>query len=226
MKLYLSFILLILASSLSFAQRQDFTKAADVDPEAKAVLQKVKTKYDAYRTLEINFTLILEFPEEPVEEQTGRLIQSGDKYRLESQFQDIISDGKTAWLYLKNNKEVQINNVETDEESGFQTPRDFLRVYESKDHVYALTNQMVENGRQVQQIEFKPLDDDAEYSKMRLTIDKNNHSIKRIKVFSQDGSRYTIRVDKLTPNKSYPASTFSWAKAECPDCYVEDLRID
>jgi outer membrane lipoprotein carrier protein len=225
MKNLLLYTLLLSIPFVGFAQNNQYVKAADSDPAARKVLEKVKKKYDAYKTLEADFTLTLEFPEQPVEEQKGKLIQQGEKYRLTLASQSIISDGASVWLYLKDNQEVQINSVEEDGED-ILSPKDLLRVYEQEDYVYALTNEFVEDGKAVQQIEFKPVSDDSEYSKLRLTVDRNNQDILRIKAFAKDGSRFTLALNKMTPNKSFPAATFEWNKSECPDCYVEDLRID
>ncbi len=217
---------LTLLAFASAAQENTFTKASDADPAAKAVLDAVKAKYESYRSLEVQFSLLIEIPEEPEEVQKGTLLQEGEKYRLKLEGQTVVSDGTTLWLYLENNKEVQINNVEDEDEETILSPKDLLRVYESEDYVYALTNELVENGRVVQQIEFKPLDDDSEYSKIRLTVDKKTRELRRIKVFAKDGSRYTLAVEKLIPNKKFPPETFVFQKSECPDCHWEDLRID
>ncbi|MBK6902452.1 MAG: outer membrane lipoprotein carrier protein LolA [Saprospirales bacterium] len=204
-----------------------YTKASDSDPEARAVLEKVKAKYEAYQSVEATFTLTIEFPgADEKEEQTGKMIQQGKQYRLELATQHLICDGKSIWLYLKENKEVQINNFEEDEESGFLSPMDMLRIYEREDYVYVLSNEYTEAGKIVQDIEFKPLDADSEYSKLRLSVDKAGSQIKRIKAFAKDGSRYTLTLSTFKTNLSYPAGTFSWTKTQCPDCYVEDLRID
>ncbi|MCB0642662.1 MAG: outer membrane lipoprotein carrier protein LolA [Phaeodactylibacter sp.] len=207
-------------------QAQDYTKAVDADPAAKALLEKLKAKYEGYNSMAINFSLLIEFPEEPQETQKGTLLQQGNKFRLDMEAQRLISDGKSVWLYLKNNKEVQINDAEQDDSGGILSPNDLLKVYNSGEYVYALINAYEENGRLIQQIEFKPLDSYSEYSKIRLTIDKNKQEVIRIKAFSKDGSRYTLLIDSLTPNPSVPAGSFVWNKSECPDCYVEDLRID
>jgi outer membrane lipoprotein-sorting protein len=54
-------LLLSLFSLLGFSiQAQDFTKAEDSDPEAKAILKQLKTKYDAYQSLEAEVTLEIE----------------------------------------------------------------------------------------------------------------------------------------------------------------------
>lgn len=208
------------------ATAQEFTTEADSDPKAKAVLDKLRNKYEAFKTLEADFSLEIEIPEQPVEVQKGHLIQQGNKYRLKLKDRTMVSDGESVWLYLPKHQEVQINNAEEEPEEGvFNSPKDLLAAYQWKNHVYVLTAEFTENGRLIQQIEFKPISRDADYSKVRLTIDKKTNDIVRIKTFNKDGSRFTLKVDKITGNKSYPASTFTFSKAECPDCHWEDLRI-
>ena len=223
--LFLSLGLSLFATA-AFSQQNQYAKAGDSDPEARAILEKVKTKYEAYKSIEATFTLSIELPEQPAEEQTGKLIQQGDQYKLDLAAQQLICDGKSIWLYLKNNKEVQINNFDAEEESAFLSPRDLLRVYEREDFVYVLVNEYAENGAILQDIEFKPLDPNSEYSKLRLSVEKGSSQIKRIRAFAKDGSRYALTLNSFKSNQSYPASTFVWNKATCPDCYVEDLRID
>lgn len=224
--LSLFFLGLFTAGLLAQPTTNQYTKASDSDPAAKAVLEKVKIKYEAYKSVEALFTLNIELPGQPAEDQSGKLIQQGNQYRLELASQNLLCDGKSIWLYLKNNKEVQINNFDEEEESAFLSPRDLLRVYERDDFVYILSNEYSENGKIIQDIEFKPLDQSSEYSKMRLSVDKASSQIVRIKAFAKDGSRYTLTVNTFKSNGTYPPSTFVWNKAECPDCYVEDLRID
>ena len=206
--------------------KNQYTKAGDSDPAAKAVLEKVRTKYEAYKSVEATFTLTIELPGAEKEDQAGKLIQQGKQYRLELPSQHLICDGKSLWLYLVNDKEVQINNFEEDEESGFLSPMDMLRIYEREDFVYVLSNEYTEGGKIIQDIEFKPLDPNSEYSKLRLSVDKASSQIKRIKAFAKDGSRFTMTVGVFKSNQTYPPATFTWTKAQCPDCYVEDLRID
>lgn len=207
-----------------FAQTQDFTKKSDSDPAATAVLDKMKAKYDAYKTLEADFEIVIEIPEQAKEIQKGKLQQKGEQYRVTLEGQIIVSDGETLWYYSERRKEVQINDVE-ESEGEVMSPKDLMRIYESEDYVYFLTNEMAENGRVVQQIEFKPLDSDSEYSKLRLTIDKKSQEIMRIKTFAKDGSRYTFILKKIVPNKAFENALFQFTKSECPDCIFADLRI-
>jgi len=178
------------------------------DPEAKVILDKTKKLYESYKSMEADFTLTIEIPEEDPEVQKGKIIQSEEKYHLTLPGFRVMTNGTTVWTYMEQNKQVQISDFEDMEESEeFLSPKDFLKMYERGDFYYVLMNEAYEGKTPIQQIEFKPKDTDSEYSKMRVTINKKNSQMMRIKVFSKDGSRFTLAIDKLLPNKTYSAST-------------------
>ena len=224
MKYTFTLMLLLFIGVSAFAQDTKFTDASESDPKAKAILDKVKKRYQSYNTMEANFTLDIEFPEQPVERQKGKIKQQGDKFHMSIGTQEILSDGTAIWLIFNNNKEVQINDIPEDEAESIMSPQSLFSFYEKDDFVYVLINEMAEKGRQVSQIEFKPLDRDADYSKLRLTVDRKTAEIVRMKAFGKDGSRYTFQVDKLVPNKAMAASTFTFDQSKYPDYYIEDLR--
>ena len=210
-------------STICFGQLEPETS----DPAAKAILEKMRTKYEDYTTVAADFTLTIEIPEEETEIQEGSIAQEGDKYRLDLEHQAIYSDGQSLWLFMKNNNEVQINDVDDfEEDEEMLSPKDLLRIYEKEDFIYQLINEDYENGVAIQQIEFKPTDRDSEYSKMRVTIDRKKTQIMRIKAFSKDGSRYTMDVKKFLPNQKYKASDFVFNPDNHPDIFGEDLRIE
>lgn len=204
---------------------QQFTSADESDPKAKAVLDKLQKKYEAFQSLEASFTLELEIPEKETEVQKGTLFQEGDKYRLTLADRTLVCDGKTVWLYLPKQKEVQINDMETEQEGSFNSPKDLLKAYQWKNHIYVLVDEFVQDGRSVQFIEFKPVSKSAEYSKVRLTVDKKANDIVSISTFNKDGSRYTLIIGKIASGNRQPAGTFTFSKSNCPDCHFEDLRI-
>lgn len=198
------------------------------DPEAKAILEKMRIKHEAYKSVAADFTLTIEIPEEDSEVQKGSIAQVGEKYRLDLEHQAIYSDGTSLWLFMKNSNEVQINDVDEfeEDEGELLSPQDLLRIYEKEDFIYHLINEDIENGVAIQQIEFKPTDRDSEYSKMRVTIDRKKTQILRIKAFSKDGSRYTMEVNKFMPNQKYTDADFIFDSSQYPDIFVEDLRIE
>lgn len=208
------------------ATAQTSNAASEKDPAATAILKKLRARFDSFKSMTADFSLEIDIPELTTETQKGKLWQEGEKYRAELDNRSLISDGDIVWVYLGGNKEVQINCADEFGGEGMISPKDLLTIYEQEDYAYYLSNEFRENGKVIQQIEFKPTDRDSEYSKLRLTIDKSTLDIIRVKVFAKDGSRFTLKMDNLQANKSIDAAKFRWQKSECPECYVEDLRID
>lgn len=200
--------------------------AADNDPAAKKILDKLKAEYDSYESMEVKFELILELPQQETEIQNGLVIQQGKNYKLELDDRAIYSNGEYVWLHIKKNNEVQINDAEDDDEGSMMSPKDMLQLYESGKFAYAITAEPLLDGRKVTQIEFKPLDRDSEFSKMTLYVDKKTKKMSQMKVFSKDGGRYTLKINDITPNKKYSLDTFSFDESKFPGIHVEDLRID
>ena len=198
------------------------------DPAATEILENVSKKYEKYKSLEVDFSMTIEIPEEDQVNQKGKIIQSGDKYYLDIPQMAIYCDGDIIWTHLKKQKQVQINNYEEDEDSEeIMSPKDVLKIYESGNYFYVLMNEAYEKGVMIQQIEFKPKDRDSEYSKMRVTINKETSAIMRLKVFSRDGSRFTFVIDKENTNKSFADNTFVFDKSKVSDNVdIEDLRMD
>lgn len=197
------------------------------DPEAKKILDKIRKKYEGYKSLEASFTLAIELPGQKQEVQKGTIAQEGDtKFRLDMDDQIIVSDGKTTWVYLKKNNEVQINDADPkDAEGGFLTPKSLLKRYQKGDYLYAITDKTTEGGKVLTHIEFKPKEKNSEYSKLRVSIDEKGGAVQSMKAFGKDGSRYTFAVTKLTPDKQFAANHFTFDPQKYPGVKVEDLRL-
>lgn len=195
------------------------------DPAAKKVLDRIRKKYDGYKSFEAAFALEIEVPGQPKEVQKGSIAQQGNKFRLEMDQQTIASDGKTNWIFLKKNNEIQINNADPNSDNGFLTPKDLLSRYEKGDFFYAIVDKTTEKNRVLTQIEFKPKDKHSEYAKIRVSIDEKAATIESIKAFAKDGSRYAFKITKLTPNKTFAADHFQLDPKKFPGVHVEDLRM-
>ncbi len=225
MKQLFFFLFCSLISGAIVAQTNEYTKAEDSDPEATAILDKIKKKYKTLNTIEAKFSLEMKFPEEPAIIQGGTVAKAGKKYYMNTESYSAICDGQSVWFILKDNKEVQINTMpEEGETDELLTPESMFTFYEKEDYVYILANQFMENNIPVQQIEFKPLDYDSEYAKLRLTYNKNNLDIVRIKTFSKDGTTFTLNINEINANKNLEDRLFTFDASKYPDFHIEDLR--
>lgn len=228
MKKILICLLALSFNIAAFAQTNTFTQTIDSDAESKAILTKMKNLYTSYESIEAAFTLTIDIPDQDPEIQNGTISQQGDAYHLALETQEIISDGKTLWYHVITNNEVQINTVDPDEEEDDEilSPRNFLKFYDAENFICAPVINGTENGKNVRWIELKPTDKEAEYFKMRLSLDAKKPEINQIKAFSRDGSRYTFKLNNLVPNKTFNDSHFSFDTSKFPGIQVEDLRLD
>ena len=110
-------IKLLILSFLLFSICGINVKAQD-DTKAKTILDGVSTKMKLYTTMKIEFTYTMENIKTNVNESKTGIIQiKGNKYRLEIGGQIVFCDSKTVWTYLKDENEVNINNVSTQEDA-------------------------------------------------------------------------------------------------------------
>lgn len=218
--------LIILLASLStlFAQSQ-YVTAEDSDPQATKLLAKIGSQYNNGKIHQIDFALDIELPGQAKETQEGELIQDGQKFILDIEQRQIISDSETVWMFLKELNEVQVNDADFEEMDGFNSPADIFNLHESKDFVFAISSRFPEEGEDVTQIEAKPLDGDSEYSKMRLTVSDKGQKVKRLKIFYKDGSRFTMLIKKHNPDFSMGTSGFFFDASKHPGVHIEDLRF-
>lgn len=220
----LIFALITLFSS-QFLLAQTPSAPEKSDPEAKKVLDKIRKKYDAYKTVDVAFSLAIEVPGQAKEVQKGSIMQEGKKFRLDMSDQTIVSDAVTTWVYQKKSNEVQINNADPNDANSFMTPKELLGRYQKGDFIYAITDKVSEGGKLLTLIEFKPKDKKSEYSKLRVAIDEKAGAIQSVKGFAKDGSRYTFNITRMTPNKAIAAAQFAFDSKQYKGVRVEDLRL-
>lgn len=216
--------LALFVTTAAYSQNNTYSSSKDADPEATKILDKVKSKYQSLKSMEMAITITIDFPEQTAEVQKGQLWQQGDQYKFDLGTNTIYYNGTTIWMHLKELNEVQImdGNMAS---AGVPSPKELMEIYEKGDFVYARTQRFAKQGRRIQQIEFKPLNNDYDYSKLRLSVDIDKHEILMVEAFGKgDGSKYILSVDKFTADKSYPANFFVFDEKDYPGVYVEDLR--
>ncbi len=224
-KLFLFYCLSFIGAGLCTAQSSAKTEKSD--PAAKTILDKLKTRYESYKSIEATFTLTIELAEsKKADKRAGKLAQEGDQYRLETDNETIISDGKTVWLCLKDKNQVQISDADAKDKNAFVSPKQLLRMYENKEFVYSIVGEGVESGKACRFIEFKPVKKNSDYTKLRMAVDKANEVVS-IRAFGRDGSKYTLQLHSLKANAAKnPAGYFTFNANEHKGVKVEDLRMD
>ena len=192
--------------------------AQSADKKAIAILDEISVKTKAYKTLRIEFSYTMENGREKIKDNfNGTLLSKGDKYKLSIAGQDVFCDGKTSWTYLKDAKEVQINDVGIDDDSF--TPTKMLTSYSANYRSKFISDK---NNKQV--IELTPLKKGKSLSKVMLTIDKLKKQVSSFVMYDKGGNTFTYTVNKFITDPPIADKEFSFNKADHPGIEVVDMR--
>lgn len=201
-----------------------YTANAQTDAKAKTILNAVSKKYRSYDVVKTDFTLLIESKQANVKElQQGTLYikARSNKYKVSTTAQEMTSDGKTLWTYLKEEKEVQVTNVVHGDDA--LNPAKIFTIYETG-FKYLYTGDQKVGAKVYQMIDLTPTDINKPYFKIRLSIDKAAKQIARALILEKNGNRYTYSVKTFVPNAKVPESTFTFDSKKYPGVEVVDLR--
>lgn len=190
---------------------------------AKTILDAVSKQTKSYTSIEISFSYTMENKAKKLKEvKTGSAVLKGDKYYLNFSGQEVFCDGKTIWTYIKDNNEVQINNVNANDEQAFN-PSQLLTDY-SKKFTPKFIKEETRGAVIYQIIDLTPLKARS-YIKIRLEIDKAKKQIANSIVYDKNGSTtYTYAITKFVTNKTFADSKFIFKKSDHPGVEEVDLR--
>ncbi len=215
---YIPLLLLVFTFSLLNAQDENVK-----DPKAKVILDKLAAKNKAFSTVTINFSYNLSNKDQNINEtQKGVIRVKGSKYKIKLDNFEIISDGNTKWMYMKEVNEVQIENaVSEDEEASFLNPSDIFTMHE-KDHKYKYKGKDKVGNQTYDVIKLFPENaSDKPYHTIILYIDDSNQ-LHEAEIMAKDGNKYTYRLEKVIPNLEMKDSYFIFDTSIADD--VIDLR--
>ena len=191
------------------------------DSKAKATLDGVSSKMKSYTTMKIEFSYTMLNTKTNVNETKSGTIQiKGNKYHLEVGGQIVFCDGKTVWTYIKDDNEVNINNVSTQEDAI--NPTTILNNY-SLNYKPKWIKEVIDGGKTIEIIDLTPLKGKS-YYKVRLNIDKVAQQITSTIVYDKNGSTYTYTISKFTSNLTMDDAIFTFNKANYPNVETNDMR--
>ena len=191
------------------------------DSKAKTILDGVSAKMKSYTTMKIEFSYTMLNTKTNVNETKSGTIQiKGNKYHLEVGGQTVFCDGKTVWTYIKDDNEVNINNVSIQDDAI--NPTTILNNY-SLNYKPKWIKEMIDGGKTIEVVDMTPLKGKS-YYKVRLNIDKIAQQITSTIVYDKNGSTYTYTVSKLTSNLTIDDAIFTFTKANYPNVEVNDMR--
>lgn len=182
---------------------------------AETLIRLMVNQMKNHKNVELNYQYQVDAEGQTSDAQEGKAWLQGEAYKVEMAEQHIISDGKTIWTYLIEDKEVMISNA-TDGVDN--TP---LKLLTSLDESYAATLAGID-AQGVATIELA--NPKGQYSRVTLKANVNKMEIKSLDVYMQDGSKLIITVDKMKFDQELGEKFFTYDTKKHPKVDVIDMR--
>ena len=187
------------------------------DQKAKTILDRLSNKTKSYTSIEAKFTNTFYSTVTDINEsQSGTLYLKDDAYRLEMETQTIICDGETNWIYLPDDEEVNITEI--DDEENELNPSKIFTIYENG-YKYKFVR---EDGKNYH-IDLFP-EESGPFTKVELFINKSKMQISSFTMIDKQGSHFKYVIDSFVTNKEMNNDFFVFKTSNYPNVDVIDLR--
>ena len=196
---YLAGLLLLLTSSISFAQ--------NADAQVKKIVQSLRDPQNV--AIRFNYQYLLNNDEKP-EAKQGQAFLQGECYKIIMEEQQTISDGKTIWTYLVEEGECMVSNASEG------TDNTTLKLLTTLDKDYTAT------AKDATTIELS--NPKGEFKKVLLTLDKKKNEIKALEIVADDGSKLVITFLETKTDQELGKDFFTFDEKKHPDVEIIDMR--
>lgn len=195
---------------------------AQSDAKATEILNKVAKIYKSYTTMTATFSLTTKPASGKAVTSTGTVWLKGtSKFKLDYGGQIIYCNGTYIWTWDKDdNGEVTKEKFKINDASI--QPNEIFTIY-NKDFKNAYEGPTTRNGKTYEVIKMVPKKTTAQYSYIKLEIDKSTNKISRAITHYKNGTDVTIEIKTFTPNTAMADTTFEWDTKAHPKVSVVDL---
>ena len=190
---------------------------------AAEIVEEIQEKYEEMDNLTAEFLQVDQFKlTGSKNEMKGKIyIKEGVKYRLETDDQVVVTDGKSVWTYSKHNNQVLIDRLK--EGDGSLLPRDLLFKYPN-DYFATLLGEDELNRKNCFLLKLDPKEDVHGFIQtMKIWVDSDSYIIYKIKYTDFNDNISLFEIKSINTDKELPDSFFNFKIKEGID--VVDLRM-
>ena len=197
------------------------------DVRSQKIIDDMATKLKTYPSVSLEFSATISSLQNKSEtEQEGKLWLKSSKYKLETSEFVIFSDGSKNYNYMPAVKEVYVNPNENSDDFQLLNPQSYFNI-SSKSFKSKFIRETVQNKRNVFEIDLYPVQiNTANYSRIRMMIEKTTLQMVYLKAFMNDGTNYTLSLKPYQfPQPALRDSFFTFNPLEYPGVEVIDLTF-
>lgn len=198
--------------------------AAQQDPAASEILDRVAAKMKKYSSIQADFSLIIaDHKEDNKNTSNGSIIISGDRYKIISAGTTVYFNGTTMWTYVQEDNEVTITEPDSQDDSFLGNPANLLTWY-NRDFKYQYRGETTIENTVMHEIDLFPRNLDQPYSRIKLFIDKEKENLSIISSIGKDGVDYSVFLKNLITDKIFADDAFTLDPSRLKKVTVVDMR--
>lgn len=188
--------------------------------DAETVFERLKDKYDSIESLRAEFsqTMTSSYMDEEATSR-GVLVIQGDRYRVETEGQTLVTDGKVTWVYLAAQNQLLINDYRNDEQT-FSISEFLFGHSENFDASEVTTTTM--GGQKHLVLTLTPKKDDAFFTQATLALRDRDDVITQLQVVDVNGTTMVFNLNNIQLNPALQENVFSFIPPHGTE--VIDLR--
>lgn len=183
--------------------------AAPAD-DVKKIVKKIRKTYESIHTLESEFvqSSIWALAGEEHKSEGKIYLAEKNRYRVETDTQILVTDGKYVWTYAKDRNQVIIDKLSGSKENPL--PKDILLKY-TKDSRAELLGEEEIGGTPCYKLNFRPDDENAFIVRTTVWVNRRNWLAVKIEQedINENLTRYLLRHTKVNPPLPDSLFTFS-----------------
>ncbi len=198
---------------------------AQNDSKSQLILENVSKKINK-STIQADFIFSIKNSQMELNQKNkGTILMKNKRYFIEipNAGIKIYSDGQSTWNYMANGNQVIISSV-NDQNNDLMNPSTLFTIYNNNDYQSKYIGKKSKKGVQYEQIELLPKDDDSDFSKIELLVNKKQSMLHLVKLHAKDNSLYQIEIEKMNTNSTISDNKLAFDASQYPDVEIVDLR--
>lgn len=211
MRTLLTGLVLVFTSLTTFAQK---------DAEAVRILDKFSARALGAPSVSMKFALeTIDEVEGTNTSNSGSIIISGNKYKLDMTDNIIWFNGETSWNYLLAEKEVTIAKPDKKDNSFMSKPSAVFSVYKKGYKV-----RLLEEKSDSYLIDLYPEDINSDHIRIRLNIGKPSLDLKSVEYKYKNGITNILTVKEFSLKQQPDNSEFTFSPEKYKGVEINDMR--
>jgi outer membrane lipoprotein carrier protein len=149
----------------------------------------------------------------------GRVLLSGNKYRVEAPAQTVVNNGRTTWIYSPVDSQVVVNDAEAD--ASTITPQTFLTSSAERYDV-ASTRTTRRDGTPHDVLSLSAANDTARFAQATLWVRQSDRIVTRLRATDRNGATLDLRLYEIEVDPALEGQPFVFSPPSGIE--VVDLR--